>query len=79
VRDVVIPKMGMSSVEVDIIEWHVAVGDAVERGTPLVDVESEKAILTIEAEEPGVVAEILLDEGSEAAVGDVICRLEVRK
>ncbi|MDD9982034.1 MAG: hypothetical protein OXU81_11865 [Gammaproteobacteria bacterium] len=78
-RDVVIPKMGMSSVEVDIIEWHVAVGDAVERGTPLVDVESEKAILTIEAEEPGVVAEILLDEGSEAAVGDVICRLEVRK
>jgi len=79
VRDVVIPKMGMSSVEVDIIEWHVAVGDAVERGTPLVDVESEKAILTIEAEEPGVVAEILLGEGSEAAVGDVICRLEVRK
>lgn len=78
-HDVVIPKMGMSSVEVDIIEWHVAVGDAVERGTPLVDVESEKAILTIEAEEPGVVAEILLDEGSEAAVGDVICRLEVRK
>ncbi len=78
-RDVVIPKMGMSSVEVDIIEWHVAVGDAVERGTPLVDVESEKAILTLEAEEPGVVAEILLDEGSEAAVGDVICRLEVRK
>ena len=78
-RDVVIPKMGMSSVEVDIIEWHVAVGDAVERGTPLVDVESEKAILTIEAEEPGVVAEILLDEGSEAAVGDVICRLEIRK
>ena len=78
-RDVVIPKRGMSSVEVDIIEWHVAVGDAVERGTPLVDVESEKAILTIEAEEPGVVAEILLDEGSEAAVGDVICRLEVRK
>ena len=78
-RDVVIPKMGMSSVKVDIIEWHVAVGDAVGRGTPLVDVESEKAILTIEAEEPGVVAEILLDEGSEAAVGDVICRLEVRK
>ena len=78
-RDVVIPKMGMSSVEVDIVEWHVAVGDAVEQGTPLVDVESEKAILTIEAEEPGVVAEILLEEGSEAAVGDVICRLEVRK
>lgn len=77
-RDVVIPKMGMSSVEVDVLEWHVAVGDTVERGTPLVDVESEKAVLTIEADESGTVAEIVKGAGSEAAVGDVICRLDVR-
>jgi len=75
VEDVIVPKMGMSSDEVDVLEWHVGVGDAVSVGTPLVDVESEKAVLTIESELAGVVAEIIADRGATVEVGKVICRI----
>lgn len=75
-EDVIVPKMGMSSDEVDVLEWHVGVGDAVSVGTPLVDVESEKAVLTIESELAGVVAEIVADQGATVEVGKVICRIQ---
>ena len=46
---VVIPKMGMSTVEVDLIQWHVNVGDEVSVGDSIATVESEKANFTIES------------------------------
>lgn len=74
--DVHIPKMGMSTVEVDIVEVHVAVGDRVEPGTILVEVQSEKANFEVEAGASGTVRELLVAEGDEANVGDVIARIE---
>jgi pyruvate/2-oxoglutarate dehydrogenase complex dihydrolipoamide acyltransferase (E2) component len=75
VHDVIIPKMGMSSNEVDVLDWHVNVGDEVAVGTPLLDVESEKAVLTVESEVVGVVTEIMVPKGSETTVGSVVCRI----
>jgi pyruvate/2-oxoglutarate dehydrogenase complex dihydrolipoamide acyltransferase (E2) component len=69
--------MGMSSTDVDILSWLVAVGTQIAPGTPLVEVESEKAIVTIESEVAGTVAEILVAEGSVADVGAVICRVDL--
>lgn len=77
VHEVVVPKMGMSSTDVDILNWLVTVGAEIMPGTPLVEVESEKAIVTIESEVAGVVAEILVAEGSVADVGAVICRVSL--
>jgi pyruvate/2-oxoglutarate dehydrogenase complex dihydrolipoamide acyltransferase (E2) component len=76
VIDVQIPKMGMSTVEVDIVAVHVAAGDRVEPGTIVVEVQSEKANFEIEAGTAGVVQEVLVQEGDEAKVGDVVVRLE---
>jgi pyruvate/2-oxoglutarate dehydrogenase complex dihydrolipoamide acyltransferase (E2) component len=76
VIDVHIPKAGMSTVEVDVIAVHVAVGDAVEPGTVLIEVESEKATFEVEAGHTGTVTELLVGEGDEARVGDVIARIE---
>ena len=73
--DVLVPKMGMSSSEVDILEWHVAEGDRVEVGTPLLDVESEKAVLTIESEIAGEVAQLVATRGATVEVGSVVCRI----
>lgn len=77
VHEVVVPKMGMSSTDVDILNWLVTVGAEITPGTPLVEVESEKAIVTIESEVAGTIAEILAAEGSVADVGAVICRVDL--
>lgn len=74
--DVHIPKAGMSTVEVDVIAVHVAPGDAVDAATVLVEVESEKATFEVEAGHAGTVAELLVEVGDQANVGDVIARIE---
>ena len=53
-----------------------AVGDTVESGTVLIEVESEKATFEVEAGHAGTVAELLVGEGDEARVGDVVARIE---
>jgi pyruvate/2-oxoglutarate dehydrogenase complex dihydrolipoamide acyltransferase (E2) component len=74
--DVQIPKMGMSTIEVDVVAVHVTSGDSVEPQTIVVEIESEKANFEIEAGHAGVVKEVLVREGDEAKVGDVVVRLE---
>jgi pyruvate dehydrogenase E2 component (dihydrolipoamide acetyltransferase) len=76
VIDVQIPKMGMSTVEVDVVAVHVAPGDRVEADTIVVEVQSEKANFEVEAGTAGVVREVLVEQGDEAKVGDVLIRLE---
>jgi pyruvate/2-oxoglutarate dehydrogenase complex dihydrolipoamide acyltransferase (E2) component len=74
--DVHIPKMGMSTVEVDVVAVHVAAGDRVESQTIVAEIQSEKANFEIEAGHAGVVKEVLVSEGDEARVGDVVLRLD---
>ena len=74
--DVVIPKLGMSTVEVEVVEVHVAVGDEVEASTVMIEVESEKATVAVEAGSRGTVRELLVAAGDEVSVGDVVARLE---
>jgi pyruvate/2-oxoglutarate dehydrogenase complex dihydrolipoamide acyltransferase (E2) component len=76
VIEVRIPKGGMSTVEVDVVAVHVAVGDAVEPSTVVIEVESEKATFDVEAGHAGIVREVLVHEGDEARVGDVVARIE---
>ena len=74
--EVRVPKGGMSTVEVDVVAVHVAPGDVVEPETVLIEVESEKATFEVEAGHAGTVRELLVREGDEARIGDVIARIE---
>jgi pyruvate/2-oxoglutarate dehydrogenase complex dihydrolipoamide acyltransferase (E2) component len=74
--DVHIPKMGMSTVEVEVVSVLVSVGDAVTVGEELIEVEGDKATFAIEAEVAGTVAEILVTQGDEREVGDVVARID---
>jgi pyruvate/2-oxoglutarate dehydrogenase complex dihydrolipoamide acyltransferase (E2) component len=76
VIDVQIPKMGMSTVEVDVVAVHVSVGDRVEPETVVIEIQSEKANFEIEAGAAGTVRAVLVQEGDEAQVGDVVARVE---
>ncbi len=43
------PRLGLTMAEGTVVEWHAQPGDAVERGTALLVVESEKAQVEVEA------------------------------
>ena len=75
VTEIRIPKLGMATVEVDVVKWYVRVGDVVERGTPLAELESEKTAMVVESDISGLVVEILTPEGTIANVGDVLCTI----
>ncbi len=71
-REIRIPKLGMDTTECDIKAWRVTVGDPVAPGTPLLEVETEKADVVIEAEVAGVVREITALAGQTVPVGSVV-------
>jgi pyruvate/2-oxoglutarate dehydrogenase complex dihydrolipoamide acyltransferase (E2) component len=75
VTDVHIPKGGMSTVEVEIVEILVEVGEAVEADTAVAVVDGDKAEFEVLAGAAGTVHEVLVADGDECNVGDVIMRL----
>jgi len=62
----------MSTVEVDIADIYVSVGDNVTSETPVAELESEKLTFVLEAGTTGVVVEILVVPGDTRNVGDPI-------
>jgi pyruvate dehydrogenase E2 component (dihydrolipoamide acetyltransferase) len=59
-----------------VVAWLKAVGDTVERGEPLAEIETDKATLDLEARVAGTLSEILTDVGQEVPVGTVIATVE---
>lgn len=74
-HEVRVPKLGMSTVEVDVVEWLVREGQEIQVGDPLVRLESEKATVVLESEYAGVLAEVLVRENETTTVGSVLCRI----
>lgn len=73
---VVMPKWGTGMNEGTIVRWMKAVGDAVEAGEPLVEIETAKSVQELEAPATGVLTEILLAEGEDAEVRTPIAVIE---
>jgi pyruvate dehydrogenase E2 component (dihydrolipoamide acetyltransferase) len=71
-----IPKVGLVMEEVRVVRWLKSVGDAVVAGEPLLEVETEKAVVEIEAAATGRLSQILVQNDSRAAVGDQIGWIE---
>jgi pyruvate dehydrogenase E2 component (dihydrolipoamide acetyltransferase) len=61
--------------EAAIASWLVAPGDSVSVGTPLAEIETEKALVEYAAEEAGIVGRLLLEVGGTAEIGDPIAVL----
>lgn len=62
--------------EATIVEWIKGVGDPVERGDVIAEVETEKATVEMEALDSGRLVEIVAEAGADVSVGDVIAYLE---
>jgi pyruvate dehydrogenase E2 component (dihydrolipoamide acetyltransferase) len=71
------PKLSDSMEQATVLSWLKRPGDQVRRGDPLVEVETDKATVVYEAEQDGVLGDIVVDEGVTADLGAVIARLVV--
>jgi pyruvate dehydrogenase E2 component (dihydrolipoamide acetyltransferase) len=67
--EVIMPKMGDAMTEGRIVRWKKRPGEAVAQGEPLAEIETDKVNVDIEAEEAGVLLQILVEEGRSAPVG----------
>jgi pyruvate dehydrogenase E2 component (dihydrolipoamide acetyltransferase) len=74
VLEIVMPRLSDQMEEATVIKWLKQPGDEVKRGEPLVEVETDKATMVYDAEFDGVLDEIVVDEGSTAALGATIAR-----
>jgi 2-oxoglutarate dehydrogenase E2 component (dihydrolipoamide succinyltransferase) len=70
-----VPSPGESITEVQISRWIKNDGDYVEKDEELCEIESDKATLTINAEESGAL-KILVAEGETVKVGQVVCSID---
>jgi pyruvate/2-oxoglutarate dehydrogenase complex dihydrolipoamide acyltransferase (E2) component len=76
-HEIRIPKLGMETTDCEVKSWRVAVGDRVAPGQELLEVETEKADVVIEAEVAGVVRDIDAAVGERVDVGAVVGTIEV--
>jgi len=73
--DVVMPRLSDSMEEGTVLKWLVEEGGQVKRGEPLVEIETDKANMTYEADSDGVLVEILAKEGDTLPIGEPIARI----
>ena len=71
-----IPKVGLVMESVKVVRWLKNVGDSVTAGEPLLEVETEKSVVEIEAAATGRLTQILVQVDSLAAVGDQVAWIE---
>lgn len=74
--DVKMPDLATTGGELKIIKWLVEVGQAVERGQSLLEVETDKAAVEVEAFTAGTLTEIRANVDDLVSVGDVIAVIE---
>jgi pyruvate dehydrogenase E2 component (dihydrolipoamide acetyltransferase) len=73
---IVMPKLSDTMEEGTILKWLKRIGEPVQRGEVLAEVETDKADMELEAADDGTLREIKVEEGQSAAVGAVIAVLE---
>ena len=66
------PALGMNQITGKIITWLKSKGDSVRVGDPVMEVETDKAIVEVEAQASGVLTEVRHPAGSEVPVGHVV-------
>ncbi len=70
--NIVVPEMGESIVDARIARWLKKEGDAVAVGEPLVELETDKVDVEVNAPQNGVLEQIAHAEGADVKIGDVL-------
>lgn len=71
-KEVIMPALGMAQETGTLLRWFKAAGEVVTKGEPLMEVETDKAAVEIEAPASGTLAGVLAHEGDVIPVGQRI-------
>jgi pyruvate dehydrogenase E2 component (dihydrolipoamide acetyltransferase) len=75
--DITMPALSPTMEEGNLAKWHVKVGDAIEPGQVIAEIETDKATMEVEAVDEGVIEELLVEEGAQGVkVNTPIARLK---
>jgi len=77
--DVIMPQMGESIAEGTLSKWLKKIGDEVKRDEPIFEISTDKVDAEIPAPTAGVLAEIIVHEGTTVPVNAVVARIETEK
>jgi pyruvate dehydrogenase E2 component (dihydrolipoamide acetyltransferase) len=73
--DIIMPKMGDAMTEGKVVRWYKKSGDAVKKGEPLLEIETDKVNLDLEAEQDGTLGDVAASEGQMVEVGGVLATI----
>lgn len=74
--DITMPKMGFDMEQGTIVRWLKNVGDTIEKGQAIAEIETDKVTIEIESFASGTLTRIVADEGAVVPVGGVIAELD---
>src|SRR3984885_7641988 len=74
--DIIVPPLGESVTEATVARWLKSQGDAVAVDDPLVELETDKVTLEVNAPAAGTLSEILVPKDGNVSVGGVLGRID---
>ncbi|MDE3100260.1 MAG: 2-oxo acid dehydrogenase subunit E2 [Verrucomicrobiota bacterium] len=69
------PKLSDTMTEGTVVKWRKAVGDSVTAGDVIAEVETDKAVMELEAFDDGTLKEVYVSEGGKARIGEKLALL----
>src|ERR1700735_3665794 len=74
--EIKVPTLGESVTEATTARWLKKIGETVAVDEPLVELETDKVTLEVNASAAGVLSEIVADEGANVVVGAILGRID---
>ena len=74
-NEITMPRLSDTMTEGTVSKWRKQIGEKVEKGDILVDIETDKATMELEAFQAGVLGRIVVNEGATVPIGDLIALL----
>ncbi|MCH6264158.1 2-oxoglutarate dehydrogenase complex dihydrolipoyllysine-residue succinyltransferase [Neobacillus citreus] len=74
--EIKVPELAESISEGTISQWLINIGDKVTKGNSIVELETDKVNIELNAEDSGVITKLLKEPGDTVEVGDVIAIIE---
>ena len=73
--EIIMPKMGDAMTEGKVVRWYKKAGDAVKKGEPVLEIETDKVNLDLEAEADGTLGELAAQDGEVVQVGGLLAEI----
>ena len=73
--EIIMPKMGDAMTEGKVVRWYKKAGDEVKKGEPVLEIETDKVNLDLEAEADGKLGDLAAQEGEVVQVGGLLAEI----